>query len=81
MNENDRHSGRLCDWIWGLILLACGFVVAVGVVLPTLVPAKTHYARNACIANLKQIEGAKAEIQGALELVCEHPGVQAKLVT
>lgn len=40
-------------------------MIVVAIALPSLVPARTHAQKNACIANLRQIDGAKE--QWALE--------------
>src|SRR5688572_25698155 len=58
-NQQKRHA-----WVWPVIAL-CAAVVLVLALLPSFVKPRSRAALNTCVANLKQIDGAKE--QWALE--------------
>src|SRR5258706_812729 len=59
MKCSKRDCSRVCDWIAIVIVVAIiGLLAAIAI--PNFVKARTQSQKNACIANLKQLDGAKA---------------------
>src|SRR5258706_10280267 len=59
MKCSKRDCSRVCDWIAIVIVVAIiGLLAAIAI--PNFVKARTQSQKNACISNLKQLDGAKA---------------------
>lgn len=61
MNDGFEPEEETRGWdLFSVLLVVVTLALALAVAIPNVIRARTHAARNSCVANLKQIEGAKA---------------------
>ena len=60
MDEDSRYSRSMLGICTKILLGLLCLVLIVAIIIPNFVKARTHTSHSACVANLKQIDGAKA---------------------